>query len=109
MSLLECIWIEHSMKGTLPIQSNLEWKHEYKIADRIDIQVEIQPVKFDELASTENGESSAAIRERVIKARRVQQERYKGEPGIHCNAQMNSKLLHEYAWPDADGMAKPNT
>lgn len=76
------------------------------LLDRIDIQVEIQPVEFDELASVEKGESSSVIRERVIRARKVQQERYKDEPGIHCNAQMNTRLLHEYAWPDAEGMER---
>lgn len=76
------------------------------LLDRIDIQVEIQPVEFDELASRSAGEKSEVIRERVIAARRVQQERYKNYPGIHCNAQMNSKLLHEYAWPGEAGLRK---
>ncbi|MDE6273055.1 MAG: YifB family Mg chelatase-like AAA ATPase [Muribaculaceae bacterium] len=76
------------------------------LLDRIDIQIEIQPVEFDQLASREQGESSASIRERVIAARKIQQERYKNYPGIHCNAQMNSRLLHEFAWPDAEGLAK---
>ncbi|MDE6558857.1 MAG: YifB family Mg chelatase-like AAA ATPase, partial [Muribaculaceae bacterium] len=76
------------------------------LLDRIDIQVEIQPVEFDELATREAGESSAAIRERVMNARRVQQLRYRDFAAIHCNAQMNSSLLHEYAWPDADGLKK---
>lgn len=76
------------------------------LLDRIDIQVEIQPVEFDELASREAGERSEVIRDRVMAARRIQQERYKDYPGIHCNAQMNSRLLHEFAWPDEAGMAK---
>ncbi len=75
------------------------------LLDRIDLQIEIQPVAFDELASREAAESSEAIRQRVA-ARRIQQERYKDEPGIHCNAQMNSRLLHKYAWPDEKGMAQ---
>lgn len=76
------------------------------LLDRIDIQVEIEPVAFDDMANTVPAESSAAIRERVMKARAIQQERYKDLPGIHSNAQMNSKLLHEYAWPDESGLAK---
>ena len=76
------------------------------LLDRIDIQVEIQPVEFDELASREAGEASAEIRRRVIAARQVQLERYKEEKGIHCNAQMNSRLLHSYAWPDEEGLKK---
>lgn len=76
------------------------------LLDRIDMQIEIQPVAFDEMASREASESSAEIRARVIGARLIQQERYKDCPGIHCNAQMNSRLLHEYAWPDEAGLAK---
>jgi magnesium chelatase family protein len=76
------------------------------LLDRIDLQVEIEPVEFDAMATQTPAESSAAIRERVIAARRIQQERYKDIPGVYCNAQMNSKLLHRYAWPDNEGMAK---
>lgn len=76
------------------------------LLDRIDLHIEIEPVAFDAMADKTPAESSAAIRARVVKAKQIQQERYKSIPGIHCNAQMNSKLLHEYAWPDADGMAK---
>ncbi len=76
------------------------------LLDRIDIQCEIEPVEFDELASLEPGESSAVIRNRVIMARKIQMERFREHPGIHCNAQMTSRLLREYAWPDEEGMAK---
>lgn len=76
------------------------------LLDRIDIQIEIMPVAFDEMATRRPAEPSSAIRRRVIAARNIQQERYKDEPGIYCNAQMNSRLLHKYAWPDAEGMAQ---
>lgn len=76
------------------------------LLDRIDLQVEIEPVEFDAMADRAPGESSESIRGRVIAARAVQQARYQNVPGIYCNAQMNSKLLHEYAWPDAEGMQK---
>lgn len=76
------------------------------LLDRIDLQIEIEPVEFDDMASREPGEPSHAIRERVCAARRIQQERYRDVPGVHCNAQMNSRLLHQYAWPDAEGLAK---
>ncbi len=76
------------------------------LLDRIDIQVEIEPVEFDALASREKGETSADIRSRVIAARNIQLLRYKDEKGIHCNAQMNSRLLHHYAWPDDEGLKK---
>lgn len=76
------------------------------LLDRIDLHVEIEPVAFDDMASTEPAESSAAIRERVIAARRIQEERFRNEQGIYCNAQMNSRLLRRYAWPDAEGLAR---
>lgn len=76
------------------------------LLDRIDIQVEIQPVEFDDLADSAPGEPSAAIRERVLKARTVQQERYAAEKGVYCNAQISSKQIRKYAWPDANGLAQ---
>jgi len=76
------------------------------LLDRIDLQVEIQPVSFDDMANTALAESSEDIRKRVIDARAVQQLRFQNEKGIYCNAQMNSRLLHKYAWPDEAGLAK---
>ena len=75
------------------------------LLDRIDIQIEVAPVEFDEMASNVPAESSASIRERVVKARMLQLQRFKGEKGVHCNAQMTSRLIRKYAQPDADGMA----
>lgn len=75
------------------------------LLDRIDIQVEITPVPFDKLASIQPGESSAQIRERVMRARSIQEKRYQEHKGIHCNAQMGSSLLNRYAQPDAKGLA----
>lgn len=63
------------------------------LLDRIDIQVEIMPVPFDELSSMKRGESSADIRRRVVAARELQARRFAGESDIHCNAQMNSRLI----------------
>lgn len=76
------------------------------LLDRIDLQVEVQPVNFDQMSSKAPGEPSAAIRERVIKARAIQSLRYKNHPGIHCNAQMTTAMLHKYVEPDAEGMAQ---
>ena len=67
------------------------------LLDRIDIQVEIMPVPFKEMSSDTAGESSASIRARVVKARHIQQLRFKDCKGVHCNAQMNSRLLKTYA------------
>lgn len=74
------------------------------LLDRIDIQIEVSPVQFDEMASNVPSESSASIRERVVKAREIQQRRFAGEKGIHCNAQMTSRLIRQCATPDAEGL-----
>lgn len=74
------------------------------LLDRIDIQIEIVPVPFEKMAEQQSIESSATIRERVIKARKIQEERFFRHPGIYCNAQMESKLLHQYATPDEQGL-----
>ncbi|WP_153800095.1 YifB family Mg chelatase-like AAA ATPase [Foetidibacter luteolus] len=66
------------------------------LLDRIDLHVEVTPVAFSELSnSNSKSESSEAIRERVIKARELQNERYKNSPGMYANAQMSSKQLRE--------------
>ena len=66
------------------------------LLDRIDLQVEILPVPFEKLADAAPGEPSAAIRERVVKARAIQAARFADESAIHCNAQMNSRLLQRW-------------
>ena len=73
------------------------------LLDRIDIQCQIYPVPFKEIAQSQPGESSAAIRERVIKAREIQSERFKDYKGIYCNAQMTERMLHAFAEHDAEG------
>lgn len=73
------------------------------LLDRIDIQIEIVPVPFDKLAEQRPAESSHVIRERVIAARKIQEERFKDEKGIYCNAQMGSKLLRKHAILDEEG------
>lgn len=74
------------------------------LLDRIDIQVEITPVPFEDISKAAPGEPSSAIRQRVIKARSIQEARYSGVKGIHCNAQMTERMIHEYAEPEADGI-----
>jgi magnesium chelatase family protein len=66
------------------------------LLDRIDIHVEVPAVKFREIAAERTGEASAVIRERVVAARRVQQERFKGRPKITCNARMGPRELKLY-------------
>ncbi|NSL88629.1 YifB family Mg chelatase-like AAA ATPase [Chitinophaga solisilvae] len=63
------------------------------LLDRIDLHVEVTPVPLSALASDAEEEQSTYIRHRVIAARRVQEQRFSGEAGIYCNAQMNSQLL----------------
>lgn len=74
------------------------------LLDRIDIQIEIVPVPFEKISNLGTAEDSSSIRERVIKARAIQDERFKGEDTVHYNAQMTSKLMRKYATPDEDGL-----
>lgn len=66
------------------------------LLDRIDLHIEVTPVPFSELSKPQSGEHSKEIRERVIKARNIQSERYRKEKNIHCNAQMSSADLKTY-------------
>ena len=74
------------------------------LLDRIDIQCEIQAVPFSQLSQMKPGEPSEKIRERVIAARKIQEERFRAFKGVHCNAMMTEKMLHEFAEPDATSM-----
>ena len=74
------------------------------LLDRIDIQIEIVPVPFEKISEKQQAESSASIRERVICARKMQEKRFANHPGVYCNAQMESRLLHLYAEPDEQGL-----
>jgi magnesium chelatase family protein len=69
------------------------------LLDRIDIHVDVPAVKFKELASDSPAESSESIRERVVRARRIQLERFQGE-GIYSNAQMSPSLIRKYSLVD---------
>ncbi|MFN0031189.1 MAG: YifB family Mg chelatase-like AAA ATPase [Flavobacteriales bacterium] len=73
------------------------------LLDRIDIHIEVTPVSYDELSDKSVGEGSSSIRERVIKARQVQEARYENRTNIFCNAQMDSKLLKELCAIDEAG------
>ena len=75
------------------------------LLDRIDLQIEIVPVPFEKISDAHEGESSAVIRERVIAARKIQEERYKGEEGVYCNAQMSPKLIKKFAAIDTQSLA----
>lgn len=75
------------------------------LLDRIDLQIEVVPVPFEKMSDAHLGEASSIIRERVISARQIQENRYADIPGVYCNAQMSSKLLSLYARPDDKGLA----
>ncbi|MFQ5751304.1 MAG: YifB family Mg chelatase-like AAA ATPase, partial [bacterium] len=73
------------------------------LLDRIDIHIEVPAVRYKELASEALGESSAAIRNRVKKARAIQQERFKDKKHLFCNARMESKEIKRYCKIDSQG------
>jgi magnesium chelatase family protein len=73
------------------------------LMDRIDIHVECPQVRYQELASERAGEKSVVIRARVIEARRRQQQRFEGLPGVHCNASMQSREIRKYCRIDEEG------
>lgn len=71
------------------------------LLDRIDMHIEVTPVNPDELQSAAEGERSAVIRERVMRAREVQRRRFEGVEGVHTNARMNSAMVRTYCVLDA--------
>jgi magnesium chelatase family protein len=73
------------------------------LLDRIDIHLEVTPVPFSELSSERVSEKSEAVRERVVKTRHVQEERFKDSKGVYCNAQMTSKMLKTYCKISEEG------
>ena len=75
------------------------------LMDRIDLHVEVTPVPAAELSAAAPGEPSAAVRERVVRAREVQAARFAGTEGVHTNAMMNAAMLREYCRPDAASAA----
>ncbi|THD67675.1 ATP-binding protein [Robertkochia marina] len=66
------------------------------LLDRIDIHIEVNPVPFEELSKRERGESSEVIRERVCKARNIQEARFEQQPSTHYNAQMNTRQIRQF-------------
>lgn len=74
------------------------------LLDRIDIHVEVTPVPFKELSRVQTTEKSEKIRERVVLARKIQEERFTDITGVYCNAQMNTKLLQQFCKIDETGL-----
>lgn len=73
------------------------------LLDRIDIHVEVPPVKYKELADDSGGETSAQVKARVNRAREIQKERFKGT-GIYSNSQMPPALVRKQTRPDSEGL-----
>jgi magnesium chelatase family protein len=73
------------------------------LLDRIDIHIEVVPVNYDKLSDTRNVEPSSVIRERVVKARAIQAERFKSMKGVYSNSQMSSSMQRKYCHLDESG------
>src|SRR5690606_12574945 len=75
------------------------------LMDRIDLHVEVTPVDFKELSSAKSAETSESIRSRVVRSRKIQEERFQHRAHVHCNAHMDSKFLREICSIDDTGKA----
>jgi len=73
------------------------------LLDRIDIHIEVPPVKYKELADDSGGETSSKVKERVNRARDIQRERFKGT-GIYSNSQMTPSQVRKQTRPDSEGL-----
>ncbi len=73
------------------------------LLDRIDIHIEVVPVNYDKLSDTRNIETSAVIRERVVRARAIQADRFKSVKGIYSNSQMSPSMQRKYCHLDESG------
>lgn len=73
------------------------------LLDRIDLHIEVTPVNFTELSSSSEAEKSSTIRARVMKARAVQDERFKADAYLHFNAQMSPNQTRQVCMIDKNG------
>lgn len=95
---------EISNSSTVEISKYLN-KISGPLLDRIDIQIEVQPVPFEKLSSNSISETSFDIRKRVIKAREIQSIRFKNLASIHYNAQLTPKLIKEFCTIDEQSLS----
>jgi magnesium chelatase family protein len=99
MNPCPCGYYNHPQKEctcSLPAVRRYLNKISGPLLDRIDIHIEVTPVDYNQLSDSRYGEKSINIRERVIKAREIQELRFKDNSGIYCNAQMNVKMIRKY-------------
>ncbi len=99
----------HECSCTVPQIQRYRSRISGPLLDRIDIHIEVPAVRYQELAGKTTGEPSDAIRARVMRARAVQLERFRGEKGVYCNAHMSSKDIRHYCAIDEAGDALLNT
>ena len=106
MNPCPCGYYNHPEKDCVCSPGNIQ-RYMNKISgpllDRIDIHIEVVPVSYDELSNTKQSESSNMIRERVIRARENQAERFRDHDAIYSNAQMSSRMIREYCQIDEAG------
>lgn len=106
MNPCPCGYYNHPEKecvcGSAVVQRYLS-KISGPLLDRIDLHVEVTPVEFDELSAQFSSENSSAVRARVIKARKVQQDRFSGNIHVFSNAQMGTKFVREVCQIDDSG------
>jgi magnesium chelatase family protein len=106
MNPCPCGFFNHPEKQCV-CSAGLRQKYVHRISgpllDRIDIHIEVVPVPFEKLAEQRSGESSEAIRQRVTKAREIQEDRFAGIKNIHCNAQMSTPLIRKHCALSAQG------
>lgn len=73
------------------------------LMDRVDLQIEVTPVNFEQMSNDSPEETSSEVRKRVIAARQIQQKRFEPWPDIYCNAMMPPKLVHQICQIDETG------
>jgi magnesium chelatase family protein len=93
---------QHECTCTIPQIQRYRSRVSGPLLDRIDIHIEVPAVRYQDLTQWQEGESSQAIRERVKRARQIQQERFAGKK-IFCNAQMTSRYLKRHCQIDEQG------
>ena len=106
MNPCPCGFFNHPFRncvcGSFAVQKYIS-KISGPLLDRIDIHIEVTPVEFGELSEERASERSEEIRERVIKARKIQERRFKQFPLIHSNAQMRAKNIQEICQLQEEG------
>lgn len=106
MNPCPCGYYNHPEKeclcGSLAVQRYLS-KISGPLLDRIDLHIEVTPVAYNKLTSQKNSENSILVRERVIAARKLQEERFEQNKEVHCNAQMSSNAVRELCQLDEKG------